>query len=225
MNLILLGAPGSGKGTQAKLLVEQYNIPQVSTGDLLRAAVAEGSGPGRQAKAAMDAGQLVSDGLVLGLIEERLAKDDAKHGFILDGFPRNTTQAEALDELLTSINASLDRVVQVDVDFDMLIERVVNRWTCRNCGEIFNACSRMPAVEGICDQCGGELGHRADDNEDTIRSRLDVYQEETAPLIHYYSEKGLLKTINGLGEIGEVFARMMQAVTSPEAVTSPDHAS
>lgn len=213
MNLILLGAPGGGKGTQAKLLVEKYNIPQISTGDLLRAAVAAGSELGKQAKAAMDAGQLVSDELVLGLIKERLAEDDAKNGFILDGFPRNTAQAEELDTLLADINAPLDRVILVDVDFDVLVKRVVGRWTCKDCGEIFNTYFKAPAKEGVCDKCDGELSHRADDNEETIKSRLGVYEEQTAPLINYYGDKGLLKTINGLGEIDEIFARMVEAVS------------
>ena len=213
MNLILLGAPGGGKGTQAKLLVEKYNIPQISTGDLLRAAVAAGSELGKQAKAAMDAGQLVSDELVLGLIKERLAEDDAQNGFILDGFPRNTAQAEELDKLLAEIDAPLDRVVLVDVDFDVLVKRVVGRWTCKVCGEIYNTYFKAPKQEGVCDVEGGELTHRADDNEDTIKSRLAVYEEQTAPLINYYGDKGLLKAINGLGDIDEIFARMVEAVS------------
>lgn len=213
MNLILLGAPGGGKGTQAKLLVEKYNIPQISTGDLLRAAVAAGSELGKQAKSAMDAGQLVSDELVLGLIKERLSQDDAKNGFILDGFPRNTTQAVELDALLNDINAPLDRVVLIDVDFDILVKRVVGRWTCKTCGEIYNTYFKAPAKEGVCDADGGELAHRADDNAETIKSRLAVYEEQTAPLISYYGDKGQLKTIDGLGEIDEIFARMVEAVS------------
>lgn len=213
MRLILLGAPGGGKGTQAKLLVEKYGIPQISTGDLLRAAVAAGSELGKQAKAAMDAGQLVSDELVLGLIKERLAQDDAQNGFILDGFPRNSAQAEELDKLLAEIDAPLDRVVLVDVDFDVLVKRVVGRWTCKDCGEIFNTYFKAPAKEGVCDKCGGELSHRADDNEETIKSRLGVYEEQTAPLISYYDDKGLLKTIDGLGDIDDIFARMVEAVS------------
>ncbi|MGM0564057.1 MAG: adenylate kinase [Pseudomonadota bacterium] len=212
MRLILLGAPGSGKGTQAKLLVEKYRIPQISTGDLLRAAVAAGSELGKQAKQAMDAGQLVSDDLVLGLIRERLAEDDAQNGFILDGFPRNTAQAEALDELLRDIDRPLDRVVLVDVDFDVLIKRVVGRWTCKSCGEIFNTYFKPPEKEGVCDRCGGELNHRDDDNEDTIKSRLAVYEEQTSPLVQYYENKDLLKTIDGLGEIDDIFQRMEDAV-------------
>ncbi|EDY86155.1 adenylate kinase [gamma proteobacterium HTCC5015] len=212
MRLILLGAPGGGKGTQAKLLVEKYGIPQVSTGDLLRAAVAAGSELGQQAKAAMDAGQLVSDELVLGLIRERLSEDDAQNGFILDGFPRNTAQAEALDELLKDIGAPLDRVVLVDVDFDVLVKRVVGRWTCKSCGEIFNTYFKPPKIEGQCDSCGGELNHRDDDNEETIKSRLGVYEEQTAPLINYYGDKGLLKTIDGLGDIDDIFQRLLAAL-------------
>ncbi len=213
MNLILLGAPGGGKGTQAKLLVEKYNIPQISTGDLLRAAVAAGSALGKQAKAAMDAGQLVSDELVLGLIKERLAQDDARGGFILDGFPRNTAQAEELDKLLTEIDAPLSRVVLVDVDFDVLVKRVVGRRTCKACGDIYNIYFKPPAKADVCDKCQGELAHRADDNEETIKSRLGVYEEQTAPLIDYYQDKGLLKTIDGLGEIDDIFARMVAAVS------------
>ncbi len=213
MNLILLGAPGGGKGTQAKLLVEKYNIPQISTGDLLRAAVAAGSELGKQAKSAMDAGQLVSDELVLDLIKERLSQDDAKNGFILDGFPRNTTQAEDLDKLLNEINAPLERVVLIDVDFDILVKRVVGRWTCKICGEIYNTYFKPPAKEGVCDIEGGELAHRADDNAETIKSRLAVFEEQTAPLVNYYDDKGLLKTIDGLGEIDEIFARMVKVVS------------
>ena len=161
----------------------------------------------------MDAGQLVSDELVLGLIKERLSQDDAKNGFILDGFPRNTTQAEELDKLLGDINAPLDRVVLIDVDFDILVKRVVGRWTCKQCGEIYNTYFKAPAKEGICDVDGGELAHRADDNAETIKSRLSIYEEQTTPLISYYGEKGLLKTIDGLGEIDAIFARMVEAVS------------
>ena len=161
----------------------------------------------------MDAGQLVSDELVLGLIKERLSQDDAKNGFILDGFPRNTAQAEDLDKLLNEINAPLERVVLIDVDFDILVKRVVGRWTCKSCGEIYNTYFKAPAKEGVCDADGGELDHRADDNADTIKSRLAVFEEQTAPLLNYYGDKGLLQTIDGLGEIDEIFARMVEAVS------------
>lgn len=212
MRLILLGAPGSGKGTQAKLLVEKYNIPQVSTGDLLRAAVAEGTPLGQKAKAAMDAGKLVSDDLVLELIRERLNQDDAKKGFILDGYPRNQAQAKSLDELLKKIDAPLDKVVLVDVDFDILVKRVVGRRIAMKSGEIYNIYFKPPKQENVCDISGETLTHRKDDNEDTITSRLNVFQEQTAPLIDYYRDRGLLSSIDGEGEIDEIFDRLAKAL-------------
>lgn len=212
MRLILLGAPGSGKGTQAKLLVEKYNIPQVSTGDLLRAAVKAGTELGKQAKTAMDAGQLVSDELVLGLIKERLSEADAKNGFILDGFPRNEAQAESLNELLAELGSPLDKVVLVDVDFDILVKRVTGRRIALESGEIYNIHFKPPKQEGICDVSGETLVHRKDDNEDTITQRLNVFEEQTAPLIGYYQNKGLLEKIDGLGEIDDIFERVVKAI-------------
>lgn len=212
MRLILLGAPGSGKGTQAKLLVNKYNIPQVSTGDLLRAAVAEGTELGKKAKAAMDAGQLVSDDLVLGLIKERLSQDDAQKGFILDGYPRNEAQAESLSELLAELGSPLDKVVLVDVDFDVLVKRVTGRRIALDSGEIYNIHFKPPKQEGICDVSGETLVHRKDDNEETITQRLNIFEEQTAPLVGYYGSKGLLEKINGLGEIDDIFERVVNAI-------------
>ncbi len=179
MRMVLLGAPGSGKGTQAKLLVERYKIPQISIGDLLREAVASGSSLGRQAKAAMDAGQLVSDEMVLSVLQERLIRADARKGFILDGFPRNLQQAEALDLLLNSLGSPLNLALLIAVDVDALIQRLVGRRTCLSCGQMYNVFYSPPHIEGRCDVCGGRLRHRADDNEEIIGDRLRVYETNT----------------------------------------------
>ena len=208
MRIILLGAPGSGKGTQAQKLVSQFRIPQVSTGDLLRAAVAAGRELGQRAKAAMDAGELVSDDIVLGMIEERLAQPDAERGFILDGFPRNVAQAEALDGLLLSLNAPLDSAVLMDVDFDVLLKRLTGRRTCGECGRVFNVYFFPPETDGVCDKCAGELVHRADDNEETIKQRLSVYREQTEPLRKMYQEKARLLSIDGTGNMDEITRRI-----------------
>lgn len=206
MRIVLLGAPGSGKGTQGKLLEERYRIPQISTGDLLRAAVAAGTPLGRMAKAAMDAGQLVSDEVVLGMIRERLAERDTHNGFILDGFPRNIPQAQALDQLLTEIGKPLELTLLIDVDFDVLMQRLTGRRTCGTCGWACNIYSSPPRVDGICDACGGNLHHRADDNEETIGNRLRVYESQTAPLIDYYRGQDKLRTVQGVGDIKHIFA-------------------
>lgn len=214
MRIILLGAPGSGKGTQAQKLVAQFRIPQVSTGDLLRAAVAAGSELGQRAKAAMDAGELVSDDIVLGMIEERLAQPDAERGFILDGFPRNVAQAEALDGLLLSLNAPLDSAVLMDVDFDVLLKRLTGRRTCGECGRVFNVYFFPPETDGVCDKCAGKLVHRADDNEETITQRLKVYEAQTSPLVAFYESRDKLKVVPAEGEIDTVYARLLSALES-----------
>jgi len=201
MRTVLLGAPGSGKGTQGAVLAQKYNIPQVSTGDLLRAAVKAGTELGKKAKSAMDAGELVSDDIVMGLIRERLSEDDAKSGYILDGFPRNIAQAEALDEMLEDLGQPLQGVVLLDVPFDELMQRLTGRRTCKDCGAIYNIYSTPTKEEGVCDACNGELFQRADDNEETIGNRLKVYEEQTAPLIGYYDSKDKLNTITGTGNI------------------------
>ncbi len=205
MRLVLLGAPGAGKGTQAKMLIEKYGIPQISTGDILRKAVADGTTLGKEAKSYMDRGELVPDRVVLGMVEERLKQDDCKKGYILDGFPRNVTQAEALDELLNDLGMSLDTALSVDVPFDDLMKRLTGRRTCKACGQMYNIYFNPPKKEGICDRCGGELFQRDDDKEETIKKRLEVYNSQTSPLIEYYKRKGILKSVNGIGDINEIF--------------------
>ena len=212
MRIVLLGAPGSGKGTQAKLLVEKYKLPQISTGDMLREAVAEATLLGRQAKVSMDAGQLVSDEIVLAIIQERVTRPDARKGFILDGFPRNLQQAEALDQLLTSLGRPLNLSLLVAVDVDALIQRLVGRRTCLSCGQMYNIYYAPPHIEGRCDECGGRLRHRADDNEETIGNRLRVFETHTLPVVEYYNEQGTLRTIQGVGEISDIFKAVTKVV-------------
>ncbi len=206
MRIVLLGAPGAGKGTQAKKLVEKYGIPQISTGDILRKAVADGTPLGKEAKSYMDKGELVPDSVVIGLVKEKLTGDDCKNGFILDGFPRNTAQAEVLDKVLEETNIPLQVALCVDVDMDILMKRLTGRRTCRQCGQMYNIYFSSPQKEGVCDKCGGELYQRDDDKEETIRRRLEVYEAQTAPLIEYYKNKGILKTVQGTGDIDEIFA-------------------
>lgn len=212
MRIVLLGAPGSGKGTQSKLLVEKYKIPQISTGDLLRAAVSAGTELGKKAKATMDAGQLVSDDIVLGMIQERLTKPDAKGGFILDGFPRNIPQAQSLDALLARMGQPLQLALLVDVDNEILIKRLTGRRTCGSCGQMYNIYFTPAKTAGKCDKCGGELQHRSDDNEATIRNRLQVYEGQTAPLISYYKAQGKLRTVRGVGNISDIFKSVTDIV-------------
>lgn len=212
MRLVLLGAPGSGKGTQAKLLTERYRVPQISTGDLLRAAVKSGTPLGVQAKAAMDAGRLVSDDLVLAMIRERLSESDARNGFILDGFPRNNAQAQALDAMLERMGQPLDFALLIEVDTDILMQRLTGRRTCESCGQTYNVYTSPSKLEDRCDKCGGNLRHRADDNEETIGNRLRVYEAQTTPVIQYYREQSRLKTVQGVGEIAHIFAGIQQAI-------------
>jgi len=218
MRLVLLGAPGSGKGTQAQRLVERHGIPQVSSGDLLREAVARQTPLGLEAKAAMDAGRLVADEVVLAMIRERLARPDAARGFILDGFPRNAAQADALNRLLAEIGQPLDAVVLMDVDTAVLFRRLTGRRTCRRCARVFNVYSNPPGEVPDCD--GGlphELFQRPDDNEQTIAHRLEVYGEQTAPLIAYYRRRRLLKVIDAGGDLDAVYARLEQVLSGPAA--------
>jgi adenylate kinase len=212
MRIVLLGAPGSGKGTQAQKLVARYGVPQISTGDLLREAVAAGSALGRQAKAAMDAGELVSDDIVLGIIRERLDREDAAAGFVLDGFPRNEAQAEALDAMLEALGQPLDCTVLMELDLDVLLRRLTGRRSCANCGRIYNVHTSPPARADVCDHCGGSLERRADDNEETVRNRLDVYRSRTQPLIGFYERRGLLKVVDADGDIDEVFERLVSLI-------------
>ncbi|MHB1389907.1 MAG: adenylate kinase [Thermoleophilia bacterium] len=212
MRLVLLGAPGAGKGTQAKKLIEMMAIPQISTGDLLRAAVGEGTQLGLEAKSFMDKGELVPDSVVLGMMKERLGADDCKNGFILDGFPRNTAQAQALDEMLVSLDMPLDSALSVDVPLEDLMKRLTGRRTCKECGQMYNIHFSAPAVDGKCDKCGGELYQRDDDQEETIQKRLEVYTQQTAPLIDYYSGKGILKSVQGTGNIDDIFANVVKTL-------------
>jgi adenylate kinase len=212
MRIVLLGAPGSGKGTQAKKLMETYGIPQVSTGDLLRAAVRAGTELGRKAKAAMDAGQLVADEIVIGMIRERLQDDDTRKGFIMDGFPRSGAQAVELDAVLSSLGQPVDRALLIDVKFEALMKRLTGRRTCAKCGHMYNVYYSPPKQEGICDRCGGELLQRADDNEETISRRLKVYQEQTEPLVEYYRKQGKFAVVDGEGGMDEVYARITAAL-------------
>ncbi len=214
MRIVLLGAPGSGKGTQAKLLVDKYKIPQISTGDLLRAAVAARTELGKKAKAVMEAGQLVSDDIVLGIIQERLAKPDSKGGFILDGFPRNIPQAQALDAMLARLGQPLQLALLVDVDDAVLMKRLTGRRNCGSCGAIYNIYFSPPRTPGKCDHCGGILQHRSDDNEETVRNRLKVYHEQTSPLVSYYKAQGKLRTVRGVGGIGDIFRNICTVIES-----------
>ena len=210
MDLIFLGPPGAGKGTQAKMLVERYGIPQVSTGDILRAAVAEGTELGKKAKEYMEAGKLVPDEVVIGIIEERLKQSDCEKGFILDGFPRTVPQAEALDKVLEKMGRKIDHVLTLDVPEEELIKRLTGRRTCKKCGAMYHIIFNPPKVEGVCDKCGGELYQRPDDNEETVRSRLSVYEQQTSPLIDFYEKKGLVRKIDGRGEIKEIFDQIVK---------------
>jgi adenylate kinase len=212
MRLVLLGAPGAGKGTQAKKLIDKYGIPQISTGDILRAAVAAGTPLGKEAKTYMDKGELVPDSVVIGLVKERLGQDDCGKGYILDGFPRNTAQAEALDGVLATMNSPLTVALSVDVDKNDLMKRLTGRRTCKGCQQMFNIHFTPPKKEGVCDKCGGELYQRDDDKEATIRNRLEVYEKQTAPLIDYYGKKGILKSVEGVGSIEEIFKKVLAAL-------------
>jgi adenylate kinase len=222
MRIVLLGAPGSGKGTQAKLLMERYKLPQISTGDMLREAVAEGTTLGRQAKVAMDAGQLVNDEIVLSIIKERVMRPDARNGFILDGFPRNLQQSEALDLLLMSLGRPLHLAMLVAVDVDALIQRLVGRRTCLTCGQMYNVFYAPPHIEGRCDECGGRLRHRGDDNEETIGNRLRVYETHTIPVIEYYQEQEKLRTVQGVGEISDIFKAVCKVFDDVKASTKAE---
>ena len=215
MNIILLGPPGAGKGTQAKLLEERHGLKQLSTGEMLRAAVAAGTETGRKAKAVMDRGELVSDDIVVGIIADRLDAADVKKGFILDGFPRNTAQAEALDRMLVGKGLKLDAVVEMKVDDDALVERITGRYTCAKCGKGYHDTFETPKRAGVCDVCGStEFTRRADDNEKTVRDRLDIYNKQTAPLIAHYGSRGRLKTIDGMAEIGDVTRQIEQVLNA-----------
>lgn len=208
MNLILLGPPGAGKGTQAKMLIDAYGIPQVSTGDMLREAVKNQTPLGLEAKKFMDAGKLVTDEVVIGLAKDRISQPDAQKGFMLDGFPRTVAQAEALDKMLGEMGKKLDHVVSIEVANSELMGRLTGRRTCKACGAGFHMVFDPPKVEGKCDKCGGELYQRDDDNEATVSNRLKVYEDQTKPLIDYYQGKSLLRPIDGVGAIEDIQKRV-----------------
>jgi len=212
MNLILLGPPGAGKGTQAKILIKLLGIPQISTGDILRGAVKDETPMGLKAKSYMDAGALVPDEVVVGIVEERLAKPDCGRGFILDGFPRTVVQADALKKTLAGLGKEIEHVVSIDVDKEELLGRITGRRTCRLCGKGFHITFDPPKREGVCDDCGGELYQRDDDSEQTIRRRLDVYEEQTAPLKAYYARESLLRSVNGTGSIDDIQQKILVGI-------------
>ena len=214
MRIVLLGAPGSGKGTQAKRLEADQNTPQISTGDMLRAAVAAGSRFGEQAKDIMEAGQLVSDDIMLGIISERLTEPDAAEGFILDGFPRTEIQALELEDLLDQLGKPLDAAVLMDVDFDILLKRLTGRRTCSLTGKLLNIYYSSQEELDACTDAGGELIQRDDDNEETIKSRLDVYRQQTESLIEYYRSRGRLKTVDADGSMDDVYERLRAVLAS-----------
>lgn len=205
MNVILLGPPGCGKGTQAKRLEEGLKIVQLSTGEMLRAEVAAGTAIGKQADSIMKAGQLVPDAVIVGIIDGRLDQADCRNGFILDGFPRTVPQAEALDSMLARKGLGLDRVISIEVDDEAMVERITGRFSCVKCGVGYHDRFQKPKVDGVCDACGGsEFSRRADDNAETVRARLKAYHAQTAPIIDYYREKHLLSAVDGMGEIDDV---------------------
>ena len=217
MRLVLLGPPGAGKGTQARALGALWGIPQVASGDLLRAVVREHSEIGREAAGYMDRGQLVPDELVLKLVAARLGKDDARKGFILDGFPRNVAQAEALAARLDKAGLNLDKVVAVIVPDEEIVKRISGRRTCRNCDAMYHVAFEPPAKAGVCDKCGGELYQREDDAEETVRERLKVYAAATRPLLDHYGKLGLLAQVDGVGRTDEVEKRILSAVNGTAA--------
>ncbi|WML42600.1 adenylate kinase [Neobacillus sp. PS3-40] len=210
MNLVLMGLPGAGKGTQAEKIVAQYGVPHISTGDMFRAAMKDGTELGLKAKSFMDKGELVPDEVTIGIVGERLSKEDCEKGFLLDGFPRTVPQAEALEKILADLNKNIDYVINIDVKIDVLMERLTGRRICKDCGATYHLVFNPPSKEGICDRCGGELYQRADDNAETVQNRLDVNVKQAQPLLDFYQSKGYLRTINGLQEINKVFGEVEQ---------------
>nr|WP_254119304.1 adenylate kinase [Bacillus sp. FJAT-29790] len=206
VNLVLMGLPGAGKGTQAEKIVQKYGIPHISTGDMFRAAIKGETELGLQAKSFMDKGELVPDEVTIGIVRERLSKNDCEKGFLLDGFPRTVAQADALENILTQLGKQINYVINVDVDQDILMDRLTGRRICKDCGATYHLVFNPPAKEGICDRCDGELYQRADDNEATVKNRLDVNIKQTKPLLDFYESKGYLRNIDGQQEIDKVFS-------------------
>lgn len=216
MNLLLMGPPGAGKGTQGKFISERFSVPVISTGDILRANVSDGTELGGKAKGYMDSGELVPDALVLEMVAARLAQDDCSGGFILDGYPRNTAQAEQLDSTLTALGKKIDAVLGIEVEKGELLERLTGRRGCTNkdCGAGYHVKFDPPKVEGICDDCGSDLFQRVDDTEETIKARLKVYDEQTLPLIEYYTDKHVYKAVHGVGSMQEISETIASALAS-----------
>ena len=212
MNLMVFGAPGAGKGTQAKFLIEKYNIPQISTGDILRAAIADKTDMGMEAKKFMDEGKLVPDSTIIGIIKDTLAQDNCKKGFILDGFPRTLPQAEALSELMENMNISLDKVISLNVPDELIVGRIAGRRVCSNCGASFHVEFNPSKEENKCDYCGSELIIRKDDNIDAVKNRLESYHKQTAPLIDFYTNMGIMVELDGTKDVSEVTADMIDAL-------------
>lgn len=212
MKLVLLGPPGAGKGTQAAEIVKKYNVPHISTGDIFRKNISEGTELGTKAKEYMDKGLLVPDDLVVAIVKDRLSESDCKEGFLLDGFPRTVDQADSLDTELKNLGYSLDKVLNIYVDKDALIERAVGRRICKSCGATYHIKFNKPKEEGKCDLCGGELFQRSDDTEETVTNRIKVYLEQTQPLINYYTEKGIIANINGDQDINKVFSDIVDVL-------------
>lgn len=208
MRIVLLGPPGAGKGTQAAKIIEEYSVPHISTGDIFRKNLKEGTPLGIKAKEYMDQGLLVPDELVVDLVKDRLLEEDCKDGFMLDGFPRTVLQAESLEEELTRLGQTLNAVININVDAELLFKRLTGRRICKSCGATYHVYFNPTKSEGLCDKCGGELYQRDDDQETTVRKRLEVYQDQTQPLIDYYKNKGTLVDIDGVGEIDDVFSRI-----------------
>ncbi len=217
MHIVLLGPQGSGKGTQAEILAKTYGIPHISTGDILRAAMKAATPLGLKAKSFVDRGELVPDEVVIGIVRERVAEPDCRKGFIFDGFPRTTPQADALAEVLRDQGLALDAVVLIEVARTILMDRMTGRRVCKGCGATYHVALNPPRQAGICDACGGELYQRADDNPEAIRTRLEAYDQQTTPLIEYYRQRGLLAEVDGLGPIDAVAARLTAAVRSKES--------
>ena len=217
MNLVLMGLPGAGKGTQAEKIVEKYGIPHISTGDMFRAAIKESTELGLQAKSFMDQGNLVPDEVTIGIVRERLSKEDCAEGFLLDGFPRTVAQAEELESILSDLNKKIDYVINIDVDQEFLMERLTGRRICKSCGSTYHLVFNPPAKDDVCDRCGGELYQRADDNAETVQNRLEVNQKQTKPLLDFYEDKGYLRNINGQQDIRKVFDDLDQLLRSLHA--------
>ena len=212
MKLIIMGPPGAGKGTQATLIKEAYQIPHISTGDMFREAISKQTPLGIEAKKNIDKGMLVPDSITIGLVRERLSQEDCKSGFLLDGFPRTIAQAKALNEILNDLHTKLDAVINIDVKFDALVDRIVGRRVCPKCGASYHVVNNPPQKMGICDKCGSTLVQRKDDTKETVVTRLDVYTNQTEPLLNFYKDLGLLKSIDGMGDIDVIFSNIKKCL-------------